>query len=339
MALGLGTRDPARAHRSTWIGRCGKTLSRSAFVLGCMAMAPHFAKADPSEIHHAADLFQQGREAMKGGNYGGACALFEASHRVEPAPGTLLNVAVCSEKLGRLRRAAKALEDFLETSDAADERRPRAEALLADVTERTPRVSIRLPAWASSEAEVLVDGEGISPAVWKAAMHLDPGRHVLEVRVPRAPDQRRTVEVKERDRLVETFVFPHTPAPQRDRIRPPRRREELPAAFFISLGVGVGGLVTAAGSGAIVLMERKTVEEQCDPAPPGSRLKPCSPAGIEAGERGSRFETVGAVALPVGVAGVALAGYLWLSTKSAAKTKIGISVAGSHTMLSATGSF
>jgi hypothetical protein len=297
-----------------------------------MAMAPHVAKADPSEIHHAADLFQQGREAMKGGNYGGACALFEASHRVEPAPGTLLNVAVCSEKLGRLRRAAKALEDFLATSDAADERRPRAQALLADVTERTPRVSIRLPAWASSRAEVLVDGEGISPAVWKAAMHLDPGRHVLEVRVPQAPDQRRTLEVKERDRLVETFVFSYTPEPQRDPPPPPRRREELPPAFFISLGVGVAGLVTAAGSGAIVLLERSTVEDQCD-------FKKCSPAGLKAGERGKRFETVGAVALPVGVAGVALAGYLWLNTKKDAKTKVGISVAGSHTMLSATGSF
>jgi hypothetical protein len=316
-------------------------LSRSAFVFGCMAMTPdvakadpYVAKADPSEIHQAADLFQKGREAMKGGNYGGACALFEASHRVEPAPGTLLNVAVCSEKLGRLRRAAKALEDFLETSDAADERRPRAEALLADVTERTPRVSIRLPAWASSGAEVLVDGEGISPAVWKAAMHLDPGRHVLEVRVPHAPDQRRTVEVKERDRLVETFVFSQEPDAEKDSGPEPRgrRREELPTAFFISLGVGVGGLVAAAGSGAIVLLERATVEDQCE-------FKKCSPAGLEAGERGKRFETVGAVALPVGVAGTALAGYFWLNTKKDAKTKIGISVAGSHTMLSATGSF
>ena len=280
---------------------------------------------------------------MKGGNYGGACALFEASHRVAPAPGTLLNVAMCSEKLGRLRRAAEALESFLATTDSADKRRTRAAALLADVTERTPRVSIRLPKWVSRDAQVLVDGESIAPEQWKAAVRLDPGRHVLEVRVPRSADQRRTLEVKERDRLVETFEFPRTPEPKRDSDPLPRTRTrtgtrtrgELPAAFYVSLGVGVGGLITAAGSSAIVLLEESTVEKECD----GPDNKECSPAGMEAGDRGRRFVTVQAVALPIGVAGMALAGYLWFSAKRDASAKVGIAVAPSHTMLSTSVTF
>jgi hypothetical protein len=304
-----------------------------------MAAAPLSARADPAVADQAADLFRQGREAMKGGNYGGACALFEASHRVDPAPGTLLNVAFCSEKLGRLRRAAEALESFLATTDAADERRTRAAALLADVTERTPRVSIRLPTWVARDAQVLVDGDSIAPEQWKAAVRLDPGRHVIEVRVPRSADQRRTLEVKERDRLVETFEFPRTSEPKRDsnprtRTRMPARND-LPAAFYVSLGVGVGGLVTAAGSSAIVLLEESTVEKECD----GPDNKQCSPAGIEAGERGKRFLTVQAVSLPIGVAGMALAGYLWFSAKRDASAKVGIAVAPTHTMLSTSVTF
>jgi hypothetical protein len=297
-----------------------------------MAAAPNSARADPAAVDQAADLFRQGREAMKSGNYGGACALFEASHRVDAAPGTLLNVAVCSEKLGRLRRAAEALEAFLATVDSADERRARAAALLADVTERMPRVSIRVPPWASAGAQVLVDGEGIAPEVWSAAMPVDPGRHVLEVRVPSTADQRRTVEVKERDRLVETFVFSQTPSPRADPRPPSRRRGDLPAAFYVSLGVGVGGLVTAAGAGAIVLQERATVEKHCE-------NKLCNRAGFEAGERGKRFNTVWAVALPIGVAGAALAGYLWVGAKQGASPRVGIAVAPTRAMLSAAGTF
>jgi hypothetical protein len=312
-------------------------LARGAILIACMG-AVRDAKADPATVDQApvdqaAELFRQGREAMKGGNYGAACALFEASQRLDPAPGTLLNVAVCSEKLGRLRRAATALEAFLVTVNSADERRARAAALLADVSERTPRVSIRVPAWASARAQVLVDGEGIAPEIWKAAMPLDPGRHVLEVRVPSAADQRRTLEVKERDRLVETFVFSHRPAPKAaPRASSTRGRGDLPAAFYVSLAIGVGGLVTAAGANAIVLQEAATVEKECV-------NKKCKPAGIEAGERGRRFQTVAAVALPLGVAGTALAGYLWLSARQDTSSRVGIAVTPTHTLLSAAGSF
>jgi hypothetical protein len=336
MALGVGTNDPARALRPTWIGARGKMLARAAFLIACMA-AVRDARADPATVDQApvdqaAELFRQGREAMKGGNYRGACALFEASQRLDPAPGTLLNVAVCSEKLGRLRRATTALEAFLATVNSADDRRARAAALLADVSERTPRVSIRVPAWASARAQVLVDGEGIAPEVWKAAMPLDPGRHVLEVRVPSGADQRRTLEVKERDRLVETFVFSQTRAPKADRHASPTRRGDLPAAFYVSLGVGVGGLVAAAGARAIVMQEAATVEKECE-------NKQCNPAGLEAGERGKRFLTVGAVALPIGVAGTALAGYLWFRGKPGASPSVGITVAPTQAVLSAAGTF
>lgn len=269
---------------------------------------------------------------MKVGNYGSACALFEASQRVDPAPGTLLNVAVCSERLGRLRRAESALKAFLETADPADERRSRASVLLADVIERTPRVSIRIPAWAAAQAQVLVDGDAVAPGVLKAPVLLDPGRHVLEIRVPGAGDQRRTLEMKERDRLVEAFAFTEPRQVRRDRRALPPAQDGLPAAFYISLGVGVGGLVTAAGAGAIVLRQHATVEKHCE-------NKKCDEEGIAAGKQGNRFEMVAAIALPVGVAGLALAGYLLFSNKKEAKASstIGIAVAPGQAVLS--GSF
>jgi hypothetical protein len=328
-------RDAGRALvGSARIPRRGNALWKArAVVIACFATTSLTARADPPPVDQAADLFRQGREAMKGGNYGGACALFEASQRVEPAPGTLLNLAVCSEKLGRLRRAAQALEAFLAATEAADERRPRAAALLADVLARTPRVSVRVPDSAPVGVRVLVDGERIAPETWKAAMALDPGPHVLEVRAPGGPDQRRTLELRERDRLVETFAFPKAEEPERAPRPLPPRSDELPAAFYISLGVGIGGLVTAAGSGAVVLRQRATVEEHC-------KNKQCDVEGIAAGEQGRRFETIGAIALPVGVAGMALAGYLWLTTKRQdPSTTIGVALSPSQAIVSAGGSY
>jgi hypothetical protein len=315
------------------------TLSRTGLSrIGAMAIAISALSAGQAHADSGPgdELFLKGREAMKVGNYKGACSLFESSHRVDPAPGTLLNIAVCSEKLGRLRNAGRALEDFLAAVEASDERRPRAVELLADVKQRTPEVRLRLRGPLPPGVQILVDGDDLGRDEWDAPVPLDPGRHVIEVRTPRRPDERRTVELEEADRHEETFVFVLAAQSAPPARALPPRSTDLPAAFYISFGVGVGGLVAAAGSGAYVLQQAEKVEDNCENK--GER-KECKPAGIEAGEKGRRFQTVGAIALPVGIAGMALAGYLWLRAKEDANPSVGIAVAPSHVMVSATGNY
>lgn len=53
----------------------------------------------------AARMFQRASELADTGQHAEACALFAQSYQLERAPGTLLNLGVCAERAGKLRRA------------------------------------------------------------------------------------------------------------------------------------------------------------------------------------------------------------------------------------------
>lgn len=62
---------------------------------------------DASDREHAERLFQEGRELMQKGQLDEACARFAESLELEPAVGTLLNLASCMERSGRVPRACE----------------------------------------------------------------------------------------------------------------------------------------------------------------------------------------------------------------------------------------
>jgi hypothetical protein len=283
----------------------------------------------------AAELFRQAREAMKSGEYRAACAAFEASQRLDPSAGTLLNIAVCSEKLGRLRRARTALEEFIGQAEQGDSRRPHVVALLADIKERTPHLHLRISDPTPVETKVLVDGDEIAPNVWRAPLALDPGHHVLEVRTPGRTEQRRSFEIRERESLTETFVFSVAEKPRTEfrTVRPRRSQRELPTIFYLSLGIGVGGLVTAAGTGLFVMRQHATVDEHC-------ANKRCDAEGLAAGDLGIRYATISTIALPIGVAGTALASYVWFTTKNDdSGARVGAVIGSSRAAVTVRGNF
>src|SRR5262245_50071789 len=61
-------------------------------------------------------LFDQGRKLMAAQQYNEACPKFSASHRLDPALGTLLNLAYCWKLLGK---AASAWSAFREAASLA----------------------------------------------------------------------------------------------------------------------------------------------------------------------------------------------------------------------------
>jgi hypothetical protein len=325
--------------RQAAVAHARSSVRTSLILAVALAASIPDARADAPQSHDPVALFRQGRDAMKVGDYRSACASFEESQRLDPAAGTLLNLAICSERLGRLLRARTALGQFLDQIDAADERRPHAEALLADVEERTPRLRLQVPDPTPTGVSVRLDGEGVPRDRWQAPISVDPGEHVLELKVPQGPAQRRSFVIKERESYTQGFTFAsaqgnQTATPPRSAPAPRSEgRRQLPASFYVSLGIGIGGFVTAAASGLYVLKQRATVAEHCE-------NKRCDAEGLAAADQGKRFEVINTVALPIGAVGTALAGYLWFKAKPEANgSTMDVTVSSSHALMSARGNF
>ena len=78
----------------------------AAFVL--VGMLPTAARADDGARAAAQAAFEEGRRLADAGDYAGAAERFEQSERLDPALGTVLNLANCYEHARRLASAWRA---------------------------------------------------------------------------------------------------------------------------------------------------------------------------------------------------------------------------------------
>src|ERR1700759_4574704 len=95
--------------------RCAGAL---ALVTAWLVSTTAFAQSahppiDGSNDKAADALFKEGRAAFDKGDFPTACAKFDASEAASPAPGTLLNLTVCEEKVGHLVASKKHLNELL----------------------------------------------------------------------------------------------------------------------------------------------------------------------------------------------------------------------------------
>jgi tetratricopeptide (TPR) repeat protein len=145
-------------------------------LLGALLCASPSARAGDTAAAEA--LFAEARQLMAQGKYAEACPKLESSNRIDPATGTLLNLASCYEKLGK---TATAWATYLQVAGSpqsglrADYARQRADALLPTL----PKLTIRAPN-APADAHVTRDGIAVPVGAFGAPIPVDPGHHVIE---------------------------------------------------------------------------------------------------------------------------------------------------------------
>lgn len=166
-----------------------RSLRAPALVLlvaaSSVATVPRAALAQGSSEKAAAEsLFEEARKLMAEKKYPLACDKFAASQKLDPAPGTLLNLADCSDKAGR---SASAWVEFLEAAAlakaAGDPKREKAARKRAETLEpKLVRLSITVPPEVASleGLEVRRDGVLVDRAQWASAVPVDPGSHLVE---------------------------------------------------------------------------------------------------------------------------------------------------------------
>jgi hypothetical protein len=271
------------------------------------AHADGAAKPDP-KIEKADQLFAEGK-ALMSSNLLQACDKFDQSLRENPAAlGTLLNVALCDEKLGRV---ASAVARFTEARDRAKEQQltehqRAAEERIAALEPAVPHLKIELRQLLP-ETKILID-DRVIPIASIADIAVDPGERVIVVSAPARLPYRTTLVVAKAER--KTVVVPALA--RSVTVTSSRRRigQITTIAGVAALGTGIG-----LGVYANRLFDQQFDKECTHDADDGDR---CSPLGQRRTDRARSLGNVGTV---VGITGAVIAGvgaYLWIRAPSRA---------------------
>lgn len=290
-------------------------------TLGLLVLLSPAAVAAPRGKAAADALFKEGREAFDKGDFARACPRFAESQKLDPAPGTLLNLAVCEARTGKLLSARQHLTELLPQLPARDDRGPFAKDLLAKVDARLGRLTLTLAPGAPLETEVK-DEQGAGTALPVGVeIPLDPGEYSFVITAPGRPPSplRITLAEGQREaRAVSPLPAPvkatepdkpvAAPPPEGQEASGPRLRRTLGIAAG---GVGVAALGVAAVTGVLLLNKKSEVDAKCID-------KRCSPEGITLKEEAEKTPLlpVNTVSWILGIAGVGAGVALILTSRS-----------------------
>ncbi len=312
-------------------GRHAVARALAALGVSCalFIVAPTLARAEPRDPAAAEALFDEARQLMKDGRYARACGLFEASQRLDPGVGTLLNLGDCLETLGRF---ASAWARFREAASAAlsagqTEREQIARGRAATLEGKLARLVVRVPEGAV-EPQLVKDGVPMDRAAWGSAVPLDPGEHALEATAPGKKTWRRTIDVPKAAGVVtidvpplEDAAPPQPPPPAPLTVAPlsaappaSRPREEgrgLGVQRGVAIGTGSVGAIALFLAGGFALSARSVYSDarsHCTSAG-------CDPDGVRLGHDAGVSADVATVSVIVGGVALAAATVLWLTAK------------------------
>jgi hypothetical protein len=132
-------------------------------------------------------LFDAAKRLLTEGKYSEACPKFAESQRLDPAPGTLLNLADCYERSGLTASAwATWLEAAAATRSAGQTDRERvARDRAAALKSRLVSITIAVPeSNRVAGLSIQRDGGAVGMATWGTAVPVDPGAHTIVASAP-----------------------------------------------------------------------------------------------------------------------------------------------------------
>lgn len=145
-------------------------------------------------------LFREGRRLLKAGDVAGACRKFEESDRLDPAPGTLANLADCEERLGHVALAWEHWREVADKVPADDPRRASALARAAELEKKIARLVLEPARDAPANLVVKRDGITLVAASLGVALPVDPGPHTIVVSAPGREPRRFDIELAQGER-------------------------------------------------------------------------------------------------------------------------------------------
>lgn len=326
--------SPSRVRR-VWsrLGWCGLVVA--------MASLAHPPPAFAQDVATAEALFREGRALMAKGELGPACEKLASSQRLDPSPGTAINLALCHEKQGKRATAwaeylvAARLARAADKKVQVDEASKRAAELEPDLDYVTIVISTPVPG-----LEVVRDGVVLDASSFGSALPIDPGPHAFVARAPgyqsvtlnvtfaeKRDKQSVSVPTLEREEAATTpgpapsssgepvapsGPSPAAPGPGGDH---GARAEPDRSLAWVLVGVGGAALLTAGVFGVLALGNYSDADGQC----PGHRN--CLQSTADLYDRASLQANIANIGVGVGLVGLGIGTVLLFTSGSSTQVE------------------
>ncbi|HXK17707.1 MAG TPA: hypothetical protein VNG33_07885 [Polyangiaceae bacterium] len=182
-------------------GATPRSLAAAAVLVAVLASSAAASAASPESRAAARQHVSQAEESKKKGQLADSCKHLEEAERLDPQLPTLMDLAECTEQLGK---PVEAQAQWAAARDRAkhDEKpqsRARAEARLAAVQKRVAHLTLQLAANPPAGLQVLRDDVALEPASLSGALAMNPGDHLIVVRLAGHADAKYPVKLADGD--------------------------------------------------------------------------------------------------------------------------------------------
>lgn len=163
------------------------------------------AQVGDAERAAARDLFKQGDELQRAGNFTDALDRFQRAQQVIQAPTNVLRIAECQAALGKLVESAESYRAVIRWPLAAaappafQSAIDQARGELSQVDPRVPRLLVKVSPPGVANESLVIDGTAVSGALVGEPIPLDPGDHKVTVNAPGYASPEQTVTLRERE--------------------------------------------------------------------------------------------------------------------------------------------
>jgi len=249
-----------------------------ALALSCLCVVSTAHADDPAA---AEALYKQGRRLLAQKKHDEACEKFRESMELNPRATTVLNLAECADRAGKLVEAMQQLErakEILEASKMAAWRKRPLEKLANERIEvLQPRIpTLRIVTNSPEGLSVTRDGVEVSAEHLDEEIAMDPGQYEISATAPGFLPVTKSVTLKEGDDETLGLALEAEPVPEKAPPKPPPPEPEpqdegVPAwswvvggVGLVLVGVGIGFKIDS-GDAEATLDEMCGTERVCDP--------------------------------------------------------------------------
>ena len=285
------------------------TVARAIACAVLFSAGSAIAQTNASDAAIAQSLFDEGRKLMNEKKFPEACPRLERSYKLDPAPGTLLNLAVCHEAIGK---TATAWNEFRDTVTIAkrENRNDRLTFAQKHLKELDGKISTLTVTDQAREngLEWRLDGVKVGVESFGIALPIDPGTHTIEATAPGKQTYKTSVDVvKDGEKktleipaLANAIVPKEQPRlePQPPPIIVEKSRGPSPW-IWVTIGVGVVGWGAFALGGIEAMNDWSTRKNNCNI---GGDPNACNQTGIDADKSARTWALVADIGLGVGAA-------------------------------------